>query len=259
MRINVISDIHYQREGLSDAGRDCDLFVCLGDLILFLDYDDPSVGILADLLGPDSAKRYVELRTANRWDEARQYAAGLWGRLGGDTRALITERVHAQYRDLFAVLPDGLYTYGNVDLPDAWPSYARPGQHILDGGAVTIGGLRLGFVGGGLPSPMRTPFEIPEEQFDAKIDALGPVDLLFSHIPPAVAELTYDVVARRFERGSEGLLRYVLQRQPRYLLHGHIHQPLVPRMRIGRTEIINVGHFRRNRRPFVLNVDPLPS
>ena len=258
MRINVISDVHYQLAGLSEAGRDCDLFVCLGDLILFLDYEDPSVGILANLLGADNARRYVELRTANRWAEAREFAARLWAELGPDSRLLVTDQVHAQYRELFGALPDGLYTYGNVDLPDAWPAHARPGQRIIDGEAVTVGELRLGFVGGGLPSPMRTPFEIPEPEYDAKIDALGPVDVLFSHIPPAVPELTYDVVARRFETGSTGLLRYVLRQQPRYLLHGHIHQPLVPRMRIGRTEVINVGHFRRSRRPFALDVEPLP-
>ena len=54
---------------------------------------------------------------------------------------------------------------------------------------------------------MRTPYEIDDEEYAAKIEALGEVDVLCSHIPPEVPELCYDTVARRFERGSEALLR----------------------------------------------------
>jgi Icc-related predicted phosphoesterase len=106
---------------------------------------------------------------------------------------------------------------------------------------------------------MRTPYEIPEEEYDAKIEAVGPVDVLFSHLPPAVPELLYDVRARRFERGSEGLLRAVHRWQPRYLLHGHVHNPLVPRTRIGRTEVVNVGHFRARGEPFRLALPRPPQ
>jgi Icc-related predicted phosphoesterase len=67
-------------------------------------------------------------------------------------------------------------------------------------------------------------------------------------------EVTYDTVARRFERGSTHLLTAIDRLQPRYVLHGHVHQPLQRRIRRGRTEIINVGHFRGTRRPFVLDL-----
>ena len=83
-------------------------------------------------------------------------------------------------------------------------------------------------------------------------DALGPVDVLCSHIPPAVPELCYDTTARRFERGSQALLEAIRATGPRYALFGHVHQPLVPRMRIGRTECVNVGHFRGTGRPWAL-------
>jgi Icc-related predicted phosphoesterase len=88
------------------------------------------------------------------------------------------------------------------------------------------------------------------------VAALGPVDVLFTHIPPALPELTYDVLARRFEVGSRALLEYVREVQPRYHLFGHVHQPLASRTRIGRTECVNVGHFHGSGRPFVLD---LPS
>ena len=65
-----------------------------------------------------------------------------------------------------------------------------------------------------------------------------------AHIPPAVAELTYDVVARRFERGSEYTLAAIREHQPDLALFGHVHSPLAARLRIGRTECVNVGHFR---------------
>jgi hypothetical protein len=34
-----------------------------------------------------------------------------------------------------------------------------------------------------------------------------------------------------------------------------VHQPLVPRVSLGRTQVINVGHFRGSGRPYVLHVD----
>jgi Icc-related predicted phosphoesterase len=99
---------------------------------------------------------------------------------------------------------------------------------------------------------MRTPYEISEEAFAAKVAALGEVDVLCSHIPPALPELTYDVVARRFEYGSRALLEHIRQTQPRYAMFGHVHQPLAARARIGRTECVNVGHFRARRVPTAL-------
>jgi Icc-related predicted phosphoesterase len=163
--------------------------------------------------------------------------------------------VAAQYDELFAAMPEpALLTYGNVDVPDLWPARLKPGHQVVGGGVVEVGGQRWGFVGGGLVSPMRTPYEISPEEFAAAVASLGPVDVLFSHIPPAVPELVYDVVARRFERGSEALLEYVRDVQPRYHLFGHVHQPLAARRRIGRTECVNVGHFHARRTPFVLDL-----
>lgn len=256
MRLAIISDVHAQTEGLAGAAAGADLFVCLGDLILFLDYDDPAQGIFADLHGEQFARQYIALRTANRWEEARELSHALWARSGRDPWPAIEGAVERQYEELFGLLPDGLYIYGNVDVPSKWSKYLRPGQRVVDGTVVESGGLRMGFVGGGLPSPMRTPYEIPEAEFDAKIDAVGDVDVLFSHIPPAVPELTYDTAARRFERGSAGLLRAIHRWQPRYVFHGHVHTPLAARHRIGRTEIINVGHYRSRRTPLLIRVEP---
>jgi Icc-related predicted phosphoesterase len=150
-------------------------------------------------------------------------------------------------------MPDPTWlTYGNVDVPALWPDYLRPGHTVLDGRTAVIGGRTWGFVGGGLRTPMRTPFEVSDEDYAAKVAALGPVDVLACHIPPDVPELLYDVVARRFERGSQALLGYVRDVQPDLVLFGHVHQPLQARLRIGRTECVNVGHFQGTGEPFLL-------
>ena len=44
MRVNIVSDVHGADGALAKAAEGSDVFVCLGDLILFLDYDDPEAG-----------------------------------------------------------------------------------------------------------------------------------------------------------------------------------------------------------------------
>jgi Icc-related predicted phosphoesterase len=193
----------------------------------------------------------VALRMAKRFDDARALDAELWS--GLDKRAAIEAAVRKQYAELFAAFPAPTYaTYGNVDIPALWPEYAAPGTTVLDGATAEIGGLVFGFVGGGLRTQYRTPYEVDDEAYAEKVAALGPVDVLCSHIPPAVPELCYDTVARRFERGSEALLDAINETRPKYALFGHVHQPLARRMRIGTTECVNVGHFNATRTPWVL-------
>jgi len=251
MRVHVVSDVHGAVDALARAGDGADALVCLGDLVLFLDYDDHSRGIFPDLFGAANADRMVELRTAGRFEEARALDRELWA--GLDRREVIEKAVRKQYAELFAAFPTPTYaTYGNVDIPGLWAEFAGPGTTVLDGTTAEIGGRVFGFVGGGLRTRMRTPYEIDEEAYAAKVEALGRVDVLCSHIPPAVPELCYDTVARRFERGSEALLAAVRSVQPKYALFGHVHQPLVRRTRIGRTECVNVGHFNHTRTPWAL-------
>ncbi|MDX3075229.1 metallophosphoesterase [Streptomyces sp. NPDC088354] len=253
MRVHVVSDVHGAAEALAKAGDGADALICLGDLVLFLDYADHSRGIFSDLFGAENASRMVALRTALRWDEARALDRELWDGLGTDRRTAIEAAVRRQYAELFAAFPTPTYaTYGNVDIPALWEEYAGPGTTVLDGTTAEIGGLVFGFVGGGLRTAYRTPYEIDDETYAAKVAALGEVDVLCSHIPPAVPELCYDTVARRFERGSEALLDAIRSIRPKYALFGHVHQPLVPRMRIGTTECVNVGHFNSRRTPWAL-------
>ncbi|MET9731513.1 metallophosphoesterase [Streptomyces sp. NPDC006458] len=252
-RVHVISDVHGNAADLARAGDGADALICLGDLVLFLDYADHSRGIFPDLFGTENAHRIVELRTARRFEEAHAFGARLWAGLDGDRATFIESAVRKQYTELFAAFPHPTYaTYGNVDIPPLWKDFVRPGVTVLDGERVEIGGRVFGFVGGGLRTPMRTPYEISDEEYAAKIEAVGEVDVLCTHIPPEVPELVYDTVARRFERGSRALLAAIRRTRPRYALFGHVHQPLVRRMRIGATECVNVGHFAGTGRPWAL-------
>jgi Icc-related predicted phosphoesterase len=251
----VVSDVHGATDALARAGDGADALICLGDLVLFVDYDDHGQGIFADIFGREHSSAFVALRTAGRFEEARAYGARLWEGVEGDRREILDAAVSRQYAELFSVMPTPAYlTYGNVDVPRLWGEHLREGHHTLDGEVAVIGGARVGFVGGGLQTPMSTPYELTDEEYAAKVDALGPVDVLCSHIPPAVPELTYDVVARRFERGSTHLLAAIERTQPALVLFGHVHQPLAARTRIGRTECVNVGHFRSTGRPFAFDL-----
>jgi Icc-related predicted phosphoesterase len=258
MRVHVVSDVHGEAVALSRAADGSDAFVCLGDLILFLDYAEPSRGIFADLFGAEFAQEYIALRTAGDYGAARRVSERAWAGIGVDRDGrwqVMQSLVREQYDELFAAMPSPAFvTPGNVDVPAMWPDFLRPGHTLVDGVAMEVGGMRWGFVGGGLVSPMRTPHELTPEEFAKKVDELGPVDVLFSHIPPAVPGLTYDVLARRFEVGSQALLDYVRREQPRYHLFGHVHQPLAARTRIGRTECVNVGHFQGGKQPFAVDL-----
>jgi Icc-related predicted phosphoesterase len=259
MRVHVVSDVHGTVDALKTAGDGADMLICLGDMLLFLDYADHTQGIFAELYGAEHAREYIDLRTARRFDEARALTAGIAARLtadrGTDLRSLTEEAIGRQYAALFGALAEPAYlTYGNVDIPRLWDSFRKPGHQVLDGGRAVVDGVTFGFVGAGLTSPYRTPNEVPPPVYAEKLDAVGAVDVLCTHIPPAVPELLYDVQARRMETGSTALLDVIRRTQPRYAFFGHVHNPLARRVRIGRTECVNVGHFRATRVPYVVEL-----
>ena len=187
MRVHVVSDVHGRAEALTGAADGADALICLGDMLLFLDYADHGQGIFADLFGEQAASQYVALRTAKKFDEAREFSARLLAGRPESRSVLFEAAMGRQYAAIFAALPEPAYlTYGNVDVPRMWEQYLKPGHHVLDGGTVELGGWTFGFVGGGLTSVYRTPYEMSEDEFRAKIEAVGEVDVLCTHIPPAV-------------------------------------------------------------------------
>src|SRR5258708_8846216 len=120
----------------------------------------------------------------------------LWAGLDGDQRAQVEAAASRQYAELFGALPSPSYlTYGNVDIPQMWPSHLRPGQRVLDGERTEIGGWSFGFVCGGLRTVYRTPNELGDDIFAANVDAVGQRDALCAHIPPDVPALLFDTAS----------------------------------------------------------------
>jgi len=237
----VVSDVHGNADALARAGEGADALVVLGDLLDFVDYHDHSQGILGTIFGPDKVATFAELRRNRRGAEIAAFARSLWASLDNPAE-VVAGAIREQYDRLFGAMTAPTYaTPGNVDAPSLWPEFAGRGVHILDGEVAKIGGLRFGFVGGALrpagwvprPNSAWRPYLRSEQEFADAVAALGEVDVVCTHIPPAVPELTYDVVARR-------------------PLFGHVHQPLARRRRLGRTECVNVGHFKRTGTPYVL-------
>jgi len=260
MRVHVVSDVHGHTEALARAGDGADALVVLGDLVDFVDYVDPTRGILGRVFGPEMSARFGQLRAAGKPGETRAFIREAWSRFP-DPAAVVDEAVREQYTALFAAMTTPTYAIpGNVDVAALWSEFARPGVCQADGRVVTIGGLRFGFVGGTpLPAgtaPFRggawTPYVLAAEDYTAAVEQLGELDVLCSHAPPAVPELAYDVVSRRSEAPSTALLARIRRDRPRAALFGHVHQPLAQRCRVGRTECVNVGHFRQTATPYVL-------
>jgi Icc-related predicted phosphoesterase len=261
VRVHVVSDVHGNAEALAKAGDGADVLVVLGDLIDFVDYHDLGGGIMGTVFGPDAVATFARLRRERAHEEVAAFARSLWTSVE-DPGAVVEAAIREQYTRLFAAMSVPTYaTPGNVDVPALWPEYAGENVRILDGETTEIGGLRFGFVGGALlpPGAVRRrgggvfrPYLRTEEELAAGLAGLGPVDVLCSHVPPDVPELTYDVVSRRAEYGSTSLLGVIREQSPRWAVFGHVHQPLASRMRVGFTECANVGHFQRTQRPYVL-------
>ena len=250
--IYVVSDLHGAHDDLRKAIPEGSTLLLLGDLVNFLDYISMT-GILTEVFSTEAVEEVVRLRTAGRIEEARRVMHERSVGREDEIRSEIGTRVVQQYEAIFAVLPDPTYLIlGNVDNPPLAHRFAadNPGVHEPDGQVTILEGERFGFVGGALPTPLNVAGEITEEELRAKVEGLGEVDVLCSHIPPAVPELCYDTLAGKSERGSEDLLRYIEDVQPRRAYFGHVHQPLTSVLRVGRTLCVNVGYFRATRRAF---------
>ena len=229
-----------------------DALICLGDLLLFVDYADHRQGIFPDLFGAEAARQFIELRTAQRFDEARALSAQLWAGLGGDPRPARRGRGVAAVRGAVRGAAD-------AGLPDL-----RQRRHSAACGPRTCGRATACSTASGSSSAagrsassaaacarrtgrrMRSTTRPTRPRWTRSAQ----VDVLCAHIPPAVPELLFDTVAQRMERGSEALLDAIRRTQPRYVLFGHVHQPLASR-------VADRPHRVHQRRPLPRHRDAL--
>lgn len=252
MSISVVSDLHGATGALKKAVPEGATLLLLGDLINFLDYTSMS-GILTEVFSVEAVEEVVRLRTSGRVLEAREVMHHRSVGREEQVRSEIGKRMMEQYEEVFSALPNPTYfILGNVDQPRITHVLAQSTEGAIEanGRVVDLEGERFGFVGGALPTALEVAGEVPEEVIKATVEGLGEADVLCSHIPPAVPELCYDTRAEKSERGSRDLLRYIEDVQPRRAYFGHVHQPLLSSLVIGRTECINVGYFRGTGRAF---------
>src|SRR3954452_20299575 len=121
MRIHVVSDVHGRVDALAKAGDGADALICLGDLILFVDYADHGQGIFAELFGAENAGTFISLRPQRRVDEARRssprgrvagarrLSQGMGSSLRGDAGPHVEGPARRQYAALFAAMPVPAY------------------------------------------------------------------------------------------------------------------------------------------------------
>jgi Icc-related predicted phosphoesterase len=89
------------------------------------------------------------------------------------------------------------------------------------------------------------------------LERLGSVDVLCTHVAPALDPLQTDVVTGRAERGSAPLLGFIRSHHPRLHLFGDVHQPQASTWRVGPTRCRNVGYFRATERAVPLDLTRL--
>ncbi|MGH8941542.1 MAG: metallophosphoesterase family protein [Acidimicrobiia bacterium] len=250
----VLSDIHFATEPLRRVVATGETLLILGDLVNLTDYRTGE-GAVADVLGMEFARASATARGAGDYQQMR----GLWLDTVGDRideiRAAIGEAIDAQYASVSEALEGGhgYVIHGNVDRPGSLERALPPGYEYVHGQTRDIEGLRFGFVGGGAATPLQAEGEVPDDEMSHLLDMLGEVDVLCTHVAPALDPLQTDVVTGRAERGSAPLLDYIRSTPPRLHLFGDVHQPQASRWRVGPTRCLNVGYFRATERAVPLD------
>ena len=243
-----VSDIHGAAAALRRVASLGEPLLVLGDLVNYIDYRT-NEGIVADVSGQHVVDEFVRIRAAEGNVAASAFWEVEWTGRAAELQGRYDEAIEAEYRDVCAALSgsQAYVTYGNVDRPDMLAANLPTGTRFVDAEVVEIEGLRIGFAGGGLAS-IGTPGEVTEAEMETKLAQLGPVDILATHVPPAIPALACDVIGGR-EKGSSAILEFLEREQPAFHYFGDIHQPRATTWRVGPTTCVNVGYFRATGRP----------
>ncbi len=239
----LVADVHGAFDSLARAAAAGEPLLVLGDLLNVVDHRTHE-GMLAEVIGRDAVGLLAELRSRGDGGAARE----VWRHVAAGREDEIRERLEALAEESYIAMAAALrgaeayVTFGNVDRPDRLAANLPPGARFVDGEVVSIEGWRVGFAGGGVPG-LGVPGEVGDDEMAGKLAALGPVDVLCTHVAPAVAPLSTDVIGGR-PKHSVAVLDYILRHRPRWHYFGDIHQPQATRWRVGATSSHNVGYFR---------------
>lgn len=244
----LVSDVHGAFDELAVVAAMGEPLLVLGDLLNFVDYRTHE-GMLAEVAGTGFVAEMSRLREAGDREGSRR----LWNEFRAGREDEITARydelIEAAYRQMHDALDgcEAYVTYGNVDRPGALARALPDSARYVDGEVIEVEGVRIGMVGGGVRA-LGVPGEVSEDEMAAKLARLGPVDMLCTHVAPAVRPLSRDVIGGRIKE-SHAVLAYIEEHGPTWHYFGDIHQPQALTWRVGRTTCINVGYFRATGRP----------
>lgn len=147
-----------------------------------------------------------------------------------------------EVRSLLGVLSSSgirvVYVPGNCDPPELLRGdVGLEGVTNVHGRTVTVGGLRIGGVGGGLAGGPRSWIDLTEQQIREVLETIGRVDLLVSHTPPhgTSADALWGAHV-----GSLTVRDYCERSGPLAVSCGHIHEARSV-SRLGRTTVVNAG------------------
>mgnify|MGYP001807645684 FL=1 len=242
-----ISDVHHGLDSLKNLPKLNEPVVILGDLINWIDYRNGE-GIAQDVFGKDIVGQLIQLRKDHNFKERKKLWSSMFERDKEGVQLRLEEAIYKQYQEVFKVLLkyEILIIPGNVDSEKIMKETMTSNVKYVDGEVINYKNFKIGFAGGGVPTPIKARGEISEELFSSKLKQLGEVDIICTHAPPYVKELITDVITNKKEQGWESLRNYILDTKPKYSIFGDVHQPQASKWRLGHTECLNVGYFRAN-------------
>ena len=245
----LAADVHGAFDGLARLISRGETVVILGDLLNFVDYRTGD-GIATDVFGREFAEASMQFRRRGDFAASREMWREYSRGREDDVRAMVGAEIQSQYQQMHDALSggSGFVTHGNVDVPGILQSHLPDGFQYVHGEVVEADGVRLGLIGGGSTTGLNAAGEIGEEEMEGLLEALGPVDVLGTHVPPAIDPLRRDVITGRLEGGSVAIAGYLRRHQPAVHFFGDIHQPQATSWRVGRTRCANVGYFRATNR-----------
>ena len=244
----LVADVHGAFDALATVAGRGETLLVLGDLLNFIDYRT-NEGMLAEVAGKPFVARLTQLRDSGDTAGARRLWSEFSSGREAEIRARYDDLIAAAYRQVAAALEgaEAYVTYGNVDRPKMLREALPPSASFVDGVVVEIDGYGIGFAGGGVVS-LGVPGEVSDEDMADKLESLGAVDILCTHVAPAVAPLSRDVVGGGRVKESAAVLRYLERHRPRWHYFGDIHQPQATTWQLGPTRCRNVGYFRATHR-----------
>lgn len=241
----IVSDVHDSPSALQRLMALGEETAILGDLVNLSDYRTGE-GAVQRVMGQEFADETRTARGEGNYRRMRELWSEASEESDEDLRTRIGVELQSQYEAVGKALSPGrgLVIHGNVDRPERLIACLPEGFEYVHGKVVERDGMTIGFVGGGVETPLQAAGELSDEEMSRILSGMEGVDVLCTHVSPAVRALRNDVVTGREERGSEPIREHLERCQPRFHFFGDVHQPQATTWRIGRTTCFNAGYFR---------------